>query len=133
MEARGFRVGNLIFINDSLRTVEGIVGDQVWFKKEKHLSQDLIINCNPVPLTEGWLLRMGFNKVWENNEEIEYSHPEFNGLKDYGQQVVVLYKDGKRTAYVSCGYYENTIDCEYVHSLQNLYFALEGTELTIKG
>jgi hypothetical protein len=126
------RIGNVILINDTIRIVEGVIGDQVWFKKGDHLSQDMISNCNHISLSESWLLRMGFGKVWENNEEIEYAHPEFTTLKDYGKQAVTLYKDGKRTAYVSCGYYENTIDCEFVHQLQNLQYALTGTELTIK-
>jgi hypothetical protein len=30
-----------------------------------------------------------------------------------------------------CGYYENELPCEYLHQLQNLYFALTGEELEI--
>jgi hypothetical protein len=125
MEAREFRVGNLIFINDSLRTVEGIVGDQVWFKKEKHLSQDLIINCNPVPLTEGWLLRMGFEK---NSEYYSYSN-EFVPL-------VIIYDSEESRVYIQGAEDELRLSSRMfknVHELQNLVFTILGTELTIKG
>jgi hypothetical protein len=116
------RIGNVIFINDSLRTVEGIVGDQVWFKKEKHLSQDLIINCNPVPLTEGWLLRMGFDKKpWS-----EY-------LLNLGDMEVHARKTNNGTWLELMINYENASvsHISYVHQLQNLYYALTGTELKI--
>lgn len=108
------RIGNVIFINDSLRTVEGIVGDQVWFKKEKHLSQDLIINCNPVPLTEDWLRRMGCGKIFKHWET--------------PNKIIFAFGDGCALFLVG----PRHINIHYVHNFQN-FISLTGTELTIKG
>lgn len=83
------------------------------------------LNLNPIPLTEEWLLRMGFEKKEDdlfiikltyNNNSIKYS-------KDY--QTWVYYKDDNDAGCNSIA------DCQYVHELQNLYFALTKKELTI--
>lgn len=117
------RIGNVIFINDSLRTVEGVVGDQVWFKKEKHLSQDLISNCNPVPLTEEWLLRMGFEK-----EE----HQDF-GVVFENKSVGRITPRGEMWTFWPEELHGFSVEIQFVHQLQNLVFVFLGTELTIKG
>jgi hypothetical protein len=75
---------------------------------------------DPIPLTPEWLERRGFKDGWL----------EFNG----GCQLTV-HKDG--TAVVS-GWDSATsgqsveVPCEYLHQLQNLYFALTGEELKIE-
>lgn len=73
----------------------------------------------PIPLTEEWLVKFGFEK---RVGEIFMYHTWF-------------YID-KECAGVS-GWYFRGIDAfkskiEYVHQLQNLYFALTGEELTLK-
>jgi len=75
---------------------------------------DLII---PIQLTEEWLLKFGLiNGVFP---DIEYFSVEgLNSMPEsYG-----LYYENDWTA----------ISIEYVHQLQNLYFALTNTELEIK-
>jgi hypothetical protein len=54
----------------------------------------------PIPLTEEWLLKFGFECVYTLDRSFQH---------------------------LDCEY-----DLEYVHQLQNLYFALTGEELTIK-
>jgi len=65
----------------------------------------------PIPLTEEWLLKLGF----ENNELIA-AHNKFIWFKNHigisGMLGVV-----------------KPVECKYVHQLQNLYFALTGEEL----
>jgi hypothetical protein len=84
----------------------------------------------PIPISEEWLLRFGFEKSYETHDELYYRKEGFRNLADYGGQNIVI---SKTTAnhYLECGYYVNVIDCCYVHSLQNLYFALTGEELTL--
>lgn len=70
----------------------------------------------PIPLTEEWLIRFGFEKGSDGN----------------------FYKDSQFTIYkrgVHFGLIEGSlswVEFDYVHQLQNLYHALTGKELTIK-
>lgn len=78
----------------------------------------------PIPLTKGWLLKFGFVK-----EERYYArgvHQRlFSGLMN-------LKFDRLLQMWVfSVGRYSDITRIEYVHQLQNLYFALTGEELTI--
>ena len=76
-------------------------------------------NIKPITLTEEWLLRLGFEKTmsWTFAKEL------------IGNNILVYYLGEKG---VSIGF-KNYSDfkCEYVHQLQNLYFALTGEELTL--
>jgi hypothetical protein len=79
------------------------------------------INLKPIPLTEDWLIRLGFEQAmngWFCKKEYlwlrqyKLNNQWFAGVNGIGD-----------------------IDCtriDYVHQLQNLYFALTGEELTIK-
>jgi len=72
----------------------------------------------PIPLTEEWLLKFGFTKIY--NGHLNYVK-EFGGLNAYGE-----WEDGKLIGV--------SVECihlliKYVHQLQNLYFSLTGEEL----
>lgn len=83
----------------------------------------------PIPLTDEWFLKFGF-ELWESDE---YSKRiDELGCLNIGRlkltyQLVDLSSDLSANGYRS---YDNRI--EYVHQLQNLYFALTGEELVIK-
>ena len=70
-------------------------------------------NLNPIPLNEEWLLKFGF-------------------IKEYKW----YYKNGLRLTLIGDLYFRGNFpikaDIKYVHSLQNLYFALTNEELAIK-
>jgi hypothetical protein len=88
-------------------------------------------DLKPILITTELLERFGFAEVNSYNpKERHFKKDGFTQLADYGAQLIILPEGGY--AYLSCGYYENTIDCGYLHQLQNLYFALTGEELTIK-
>ena len=79
---------------------------------------------NPVPLTIKWLLKFGFIQDLEEDvsyyayaENCPYDRIEFNYLRDCW---VLRDNEGM--------YYEGP---QYVHQLQNLYFAMTGEELEI--
>ena len=69
--------------------------------------------CKPIPLTEEWLLKFGFDKI-----DFQFIK---NGIKLF--PIRDLYYRGN---------FPIKSDIKYVHQLQNLYFALTGEELTIK-
>jgi len=67
----------------------------------------------PIPLTENWLKKLGFklNSAF--------------GTSTYGNGVIgIFFYDGVGSYGIA--------KFQYVHQLQNLYFALTGTELTVE-
>jgi len=81
-------------------------------------------NYKPIPLTEEWLLKFGFEKQ---------GHVKFIG-EAYDR--FVLGKNGiysvNEIAYIYEVNDHDLCELKYVHQLQNLYFSLTGEELTIK-
>jgi hypothetical protein len=77
-----------------------------------------------IPLSEQWLIDMGFEKTIEVTWSFGY-HKEYNVYRKDG-----LTYNGIQAAWWYHGLLKR--QPEYVHQLQNLYFALTGSELTIK-
>lgn len=90
-------------------------------KNNKHSFSS--INCaRPIPLTEEWLLKLGFEKTL-NQYRIETNVNTRNGNN---VPFIILDIDGFE--------YDDLrlqTKIKYVNHLQNLYFALTGEELTI--
>lgn len=91
-------------------------------------------NYNPIPLTEDWLLRFGFEKLpleknstYMGNADLNFGYPILK-LNKY-EYLCCNNADGD-SGYLFLNRYR--IPCKYVHQLQNLYFALTNTELIIK-
>lgn len=78
---------------------------------------------NPIPINKEWLEKFGFKKTrfsrWENYNLITYGYGFMFGEWDK----VILSMDESSEIFVH--------DVQYVHQLQNLYFALTGNELTL--
>jgi len=127
MKASELRIGNLAY--NTKGEVDAIdIGALRYLLSYGDTS---ICQVKPIPLNEDWLLRFGFEKK-ESSTCIAYhiginevTHdwlfdlvwlitPELIGAPD-----VPFYRNGRHTI-------------QYVHQLQNLYFALTGDELTIK-
>ena len=76
------------------------------------------VNVSPIPLTEEWLLKFGFtqceNEYWYEKGFFGISHEGCVNLQGRGNNEFVA---------------EAVI--KYVHQLQNIYYALTGSELQI--
>ena len=84
------------------------------------------LNLNPIPLTEEWLIKLGFEKK-ENSlftKKLEYIYNSLKYCEDY--KIWIYYNDDNDAACNSIA------DLNFVHELQNLYFALTKKELTMK-
>jgi hypothetical protein len=135
MKANELRIGN--YLELPTRDEEIIIVEEIL--------RDNFIICNvtsnewpitdyaPIPLTEEWLLKFGFEKpgdVWYNLK-FNSLHYKYERHRRHGELSCTLsyyccIGDGRRDgAYL--GY-----ELKYVHQLQNLYFALTGEELEIK-
>ena len=109
MKANELRIGNFVLTSNDF-IVKSYSPEGLY-----NLLKD-IEKIKPIPLTEEWLLKFGFEKklryagitvFYIKSFELKYSH---------GSDIFI---------------YDKTL-IKYVHSLQNLYFALTGEELTIK-
>jgi hypothetical protein len=91
-----------------------------------HLTKDKTILESPIALTEEWLLKFGFNQA-SLDEEGELQYFKRGGL--------TLFSINKKMSFEVFKIYDYDIYMnhpKYVHQLQNLYFALNGTELTLQ-
>jgi hypothetical protein len=132
METNELRIGNLIsdgfYIYKVSEISSGIVkglstqnGEFFYPDALYSLNEE---NLEGLPLTEEWLLKFGFDRVGE------WIGIDFNprmGIRFYNGNSAEcdITQDDKYIAF-KCGF------IQYVHQLQNLYFALTGNELEIK-
>ena len=116
MKANELRIKNWVFNGKNIQVTS----------KQIDLFNDGVYDLLPIPLTEEWLLKFGFDKEkdWCGNEK-EGSY-ELNGYYYDMEDKDLLYIDN----------YGYESFCEYqlkhVHQLQNLSFALTGEELKLK-
>lgn len=105
MKASDLRIGNMVKLMDgSVLTVSAI--DIMQFTE----------HFKPIPLTEEWLVKFGFE-----GGDIHYWHPDSDySIEKLGGAWEVYHSQNP-------SYYGTTVN--YVHQLQNLYFALTGEEL----
>ena len=119
MKANELRLGNWVICYDPSSGKE--VFNQIDILDLRLLCGELQskIKIKPIPLTEEWLLKFGFEAEYENvyGNTQEFLQIEFT-VKGYVK--------------LADGYYHDSTPMLYVHQLQNLYFALTGEELTIK-
>jgi hypothetical protein len=119
MKANELRIGNYISpLGKGVTIVEGFC---TWdgLIQSSSFAERSIEDFEPIKITEEWLLKLGF----EYNDNI--------GIYQNGGFDVDIEDD------VYCHFYMNDYGdwykyIEYVHQLQNLYFALTGEELTVE-
>jgi len=119
MEAKELRIGNL-FIEENSKKIIEVIG----LEKNRVVFSGMFLDkwqAEPIPLTEEWLLKFGF----EENDNI-YK------LNNFGKFIFFEHLN-------SFGFYPSGLlnslmrmdNLKSVHQLQNLYFALTGKELEI--
>lgn len=126
MKAKELRIGSLL----NYQTAEGeILTTIIDWQYLKWLSEDyggFNLVHSPIPLTEDWLLKLGFTEYHYSDDIWGWVFNYFGYINEYQIRI--------HNSFIE--YQENPIllnkSIEYVHQLQNLYFALTGEELTIK-
>lgn len=134
IKAQELRIGNLVetdaigiarvtgYSKDLIDPTEVIEIGYSYRNKEEFLGYKAksyfnVGHVNPIPITEEWLLKFGFEKI-ENLDCLEF-------YKDDVSFFINL--NGIYLKYVTA-----RIHIKHIHQLQNLYFDLTGEELTIK-
>lgn len=121
MEANELRLGNLVTATLTNEIYEiGIWALRVIEDGNYQNSYDTETKVyEPIPLTEEWLLKFGFEK--NNNNQF---------ILMEGSVDILFNKD--LNGWTCDGINFSINMTEHVHQLQNLYFALTGEELTFK-
>jgi len=119
MNSKEFRIGNYVNFGSTLSVITGVLLENIIFKynsggEERHASL-LTEGINIIPLTEEWLLKFGLQQ-----NEYFWRIDDFVIKQTYDGYVPVSQK------------YSIGIELQFVHQLQNLFFALKGKELTLK-
>ena len=118
------RYGNkLLFLGEEVtfEFVDQIREDGVfWIQVKERKIAHKNFQFKPIPLTEEWLFRFGFEKV-EDDDYLEIKL--FSSLKILWLGYLAIEINGYFTAL-------SEKEQVYVNQLQNLYFALTGEELT---
>ncbi len=108
MNEEELRIGNYVNIEDTILRID---------------LQELYYNSSimtPIPLTEEWLLKLGFESMYSNY--IVKAGDYYNSIKQDCGKWIYSYDES------DAGCYELK-EIKYVHELQNLYFALNDKEL----
>lgn len=121
MKANELRIGNDINIGGStIDTYQTFKPTKVTINILKAIIEenidrpDAILSMfQPIPLTEEWLVKLGFKF---NSDSNVYSIDNFFIYTEAYNKIIITYDCLMRSV-------------EYVHQLQNLYFALTGEEL----
>ena len=107
MKANELRIGNYVLLTkDNFYTSKIYQLDGFDIYK---LDESNCFDAKPIPITEEWLLKFGFEK---NSIDLFYSLKNFIIRHDF----------------ILCDI-DIRVEIKYVHQLQNLYFLLTGKEL----
>lgn len=118
MEIQELRLGNYYRLQRNNEAIEDMKID-IWtlfdFNKADYIGH--MSHCFPITLTEEWLEKFGFTKEqdWYTFGNVSIDFEEKRCVQEVGKT----------------GMYNQLPYPQYVHKLQNLYYALTNKELTV--
>lgn len=116
MNVNELRIGNYVNLKD-----KGLYKIDRGYDLEKIEDWEGTDYCTPIPLTEDWLLKFGFDKKLMYGKHNKYFY-----IKDK-----LYYCEHDFYSFVFSNNQLEINHIKHVHQLQNLYFALTQKELTI--
>ena len=116
MKSSELRIGNYVYFHGDVEEINMVDGYGIIGREEQPSCP--IEEFEPIPLTEEWLLKFGFEKN-DNNQFILME----------GSVDILFNKD--LNGWTCDGINFSINMTEHVHQLQNLYFALTGEELIL--
>ncbi len=123
MKTAEFRKGNTIELDGEIFDIASIGGDETIRLKVPYggsIGCFSVNRINPIPLREEWLLKFGFKDSFELiSEEGFIFQCAFDGDDFIKNQKTLLVNKAL------------AVKIKYVHQLQNIFFALTNTELSL--
>jgi hypothetical protein len=128
MKSTELRIGNLVYpFKDTPKKVLGVGANILVAFTDSQFLDCEIHQIEPIPLTEEWLLKLGFEICYvgwfEIRSRFDGDYDEFS-YNINTKEIHILQDSGRK-------YEVHLCNIQHVHQLQNLYFALTGEELTI--
>jgi len=123
IDANELRIGN--YLTDLFGETFEVDGIETYGVFNSKIGDIPLDGCVPIPLTEEWLLKFGF-------QEIDKSIYRLEDVLTYGRITFFANQGMLCELGQSSGYKLGEPDIKHVHQLQNLYFSLTGEELTFK-
>jgi hypothetical protein len=127
MKPSELRIGNLIFFDKDVTNVDIITLDQM----SQYDGDCLDMGYDSIPLTQDWLVKFGFTHSFPyGNNGFYYNDVISLGYdceEPFTGQNLHVWITKERVPYPTI-----ISGVQYVHQLQNLYYALTGKELTVK-
>lgn len=113
IDTKELRIGNTIMYNGKVIHINGVVRNTIHYDKN-YFDSNIggYKPFEPIPITEEWLVRFGFEKI------------------DHGFNKYPLYIYPIRDLYYRA-VFPIIFDINYVHQLQNIYHSLTGKELEL--
>lgn len=136
IEVQSLMIGNYVWDNYSgymeVSLIDS-VNESIDLRKNKTLPSGryIIEDIEPIPLTEEWLEKFGFDKgTSEDGEDVMiYLNSHWKFILEYYN----FCQPSEDNGYYLIEYLgQLEIQIKHIHQLQNLYFALTSEELTIK-
>lgn len=142
MKASDLRIWNLVKYREDLKDMKPervgkkieVGADDILFLTEIEGYNECPIE--PIPLTEDWLLRFGFEKDGECEHEYTeyyYSKSVIIGQSNHSERIRIILPSNHCEIGDTMDdmMYLLNISIDYVHQLQNLYYCLTGEELKL--
>lgn len=126
MKGAELRIGNLVFYESTIDDHEPkqINGSDI------AMFEDFKDRYSPIPLTQQWLLKLGFNKDYKSG---------YIGIDVCNTDFVLLTPENETASHAGkyrWAFKQDRIplikEIESVHELQNLFYAVSGVELILK-
>ena len=119
MKTKELRIGNYVYL--PINNNEYFQIEQGDFCSNNIADYSVAEFCQPIPLTEEWLFKFGAEKVTYDDGSGYYLALRHKDFSVFYEEGVGVYLD----------IYEVIIKLEYVHKLQNIWYALTNEELKI--
>jgi hypothetical protein len=111
INAADLRIGNLVQVGNEIEKLELVDFADMY-------ENSTLIHYHPIPLTEEWLLKLGFQKLYDNYYLLYVGSFKINYYYNFSGSTWKFMLE------------EELLDIKSVHELQNLYYSLTKKELT---
>ena len=122
MKANELRIGNYVYFHGDAEEINMVDGCEIIGREEQPSCH--IEEFEPIPLTEEWLLKFGFKKQLDKS----FAKNNFSIFLDKRFKTNLFLQENQE----NFKWFSYELKVEYIHQLQNLYFALTCEELKLK-